>query len=80
MATATMTSKGQVTVPKEVRELLNLRAGDRLEFVRTTEGFLVKARNRSLDDVKGMLAGVAVPPIDEQEADEAAALRDKYLS
>lgn len=32
MATATITSKGQVTIPKEIREILNLHSGDRLNF------------------------------------------------
>jgi len=32
MAIATMTSKGQLTVPKELRELLGLRPGDKVEF------------------------------------------------
>ena len=32
MATATMTSKGQITVPKEIRERLGLEQGDELRF------------------------------------------------
>ncbi|MBN1894039.1 AbrB/MazE/SpoVT family DNA-binding domain-containing protein, partial [bacterium] len=30
---STMTSKGQLTVPKKVRERLKLHAGDKLEFI-----------------------------------------------
>ena len=32
MATSRMTTKGQVTIPKEVRERLGLQPGDELEF------------------------------------------------
>lgn len=33
MTTATLTSKGQVTVPKEIREFLKIDTGDTIEFV-----------------------------------------------
>ncbi|MFN0070855.1 MAG: AbrB/MazE/SpoVT family DNA-binding domain-containing protein [Chloroflexota bacterium] len=37
-----MTTKGQITVPKEIRELLHLRAGDEIAFtVRPREGILL---------------------------------------
>jgi len=32
MAIATMTSKGQVTIPRQIRDELHLRTGDRLDF------------------------------------------------
>jgi antitoxin PrlF len=51
VARAKLTSKGQITIPKQVRERLNLRAGDLVEF--TMEGddrvLLRPARGRVLD-------------------------------
>ena len=38
MSIATVTSKGQVTIPKEVRDALHLKQGDRLEFVVDADG------------------------------------------
>lgn len=35
---ATITSKGQVTLPKVIRERLNLKAGDRIEFLLDESG------------------------------------------
>ena len=33
MSTVTVTSKGQITIPVEVRQALQVKAGDRVEFV-----------------------------------------------
>ena len=38
MATATITSKGQITIPKSVRMKLKLEAGHRVEFIETEAG------------------------------------------
>lgn len=57
MATfATLTSKGQTTLPKPVRDRLNLKAGDRLEFVFEDDGrvTLVPA-TLSVRGLKGLL-------------------------
>ena len=32
MATATVTSKGQITIPKKIREQLRIRTGDKVDF------------------------------------------------
>jgi len=45
MASATITSKGQVTIPKEVRDALQVHAGDVIDFRREGDGsFRVQAR------------------------------------
>jgi antitoxin PrlF len=41
MATATLTSKGQITVPKEIRDQLHLSTGDRVRFLTDSEGKVV---------------------------------------
>lgn len=41
MAVATVTSKGQVTIPKAVREAMGLGPGDRVRFVRREDGIVV---------------------------------------
>lgn len=38
MTTATVTSKGQITIPAEVRDALRVEAGDRIEFVEVAAG------------------------------------------
>ncbi len=35
---ATLTSKGQITIPKAVREQLNLKTGDRVDFLVEPDG------------------------------------------
>ena len=53
--TATLTSKGQITVPAAVREALGVDAGDRVEFVEITPGrYEFIAAPRSVTALKGM--------------------------
>ena len=55
MTTATITSKGQITIPADVRHALAVDAGDRVEFVQIEPGqFLFVAANRSVTKLKGM--------------------------
>ena len=55
MTTATITSKGQITIPANVRQSLNVDAGDRVEFVQVEIGqYLFVAANHSVTELKGM--------------------------
>ncbi len=55
MATATLTSKGQITVPVSVRNDLKVDAGDRVEFVLIAPGrYEFVAATHSVSELKGM--------------------------
>ena len=56
MSTSILTSKGQTTIPKDIRKRLNLLPGDRLEFV-IDEGGRVLVQTVSVDasELAGML-------------------------
>lgn len=56
MSTATLTSKGQVTIPSKVRVSMGLDAGDRIEFIEMDDGtFTIMAVTHSVKDLKGMI-------------------------
>ena len=55
MATATLTSKGQITIPVAVRAALGVETGDQVEFVEVAAGrYEVMAANGSVTSLKGM--------------------------
>ncbi len=55
MPTATLSSKGQITIPADVRRSLNVDAGDRIEFVQIEPGrFELVAATESVRSLKGM--------------------------
>lgn len=56
MSAATVTSKGQITIPKEVRERLKLKAGDRVVFVVGSDADVVlKPAKTDIRELHGML-------------------------
>ncbi|VWC86934.1 AbrB family transcriptional regulator [Burkholderia lata] len=63
MTTATITSKGQVTIPVDVRNQLGLRSGDRIEFSynETTGRYEVYPVTRSLASLKGIVRKPSKP-------------------
>lgn len=56
MPSATITSKGQITIPKAIRQALKVGAGDRLDFVVESEGrVVVRPGVTDVTDLKGLL-------------------------
>jgi len=70
MATATVTSKGQITLPKEVRDRLGLKRGDRVDFSVDADGNVqMRLARRSVSELFGCLerpdsAPVLLPDLD----------------
>lgn len=53
MTTSTITSKGQTTIPKEVREYLHLKAHDRLMYITEKNRIIIKPVTGTILDLKG---------------------------
>jgi len=52
MAFATVTSKGQTTIPKDVRAAANLKPGDRIHFTVLEDGtIIVRVKNSSIRNI-----------------------------
>jgi antitoxin PrlF len=76
MAGATITSKGQVTIPVQVRSALGLDAGDRIEFVEVEKGkFAIVAATRSVRELKGLFQDRRRKPVSVEEMNSAIARR-----
>ena len=75
MSTATLTSKGQITVPAAVREALGVGTGDRVEFVELSPGrYEFVAATRSVTALKGMF-GKALKKLSIEEMTAVIARR-----
>ena len=71
MALATLTNKGQITIPKAVRESLGLHSGDKLEFVIAESGkAYIRPVTKKVDDVFGRLHKPGRKPVSVGEMDE----------
>jgi antitoxin PrlF len=56
MTTGTLTAKGQTTIPKQLRDKLKLKPGDKLNFTIDMYGrIVIRAKNRSVKDLKNLL-------------------------
>lgn len=73
MATVTLTSRGQVTIPADVRAALKLKAGSQIKFIEIGHGqFAIVAATRHVQELKGILRKPA-KPVSLQDMEDAIA-------
>jgi antitoxin PrlF len=74
MPRSTVTSKGQITIPKEVRDEMGLKPGDRVDFVKGRTGrFSLEPINTDFRSLRGILKSKRNRPLTIREMDEAIA-------
>jgi AbrB family looped-hinge helix DNA binding protein len=85
MPCATLTSKGQITIPIQVRTALGLDAGDKIDFVEIEKGqFAIKPRTGSIMELRGCLAydgpAITIEEMHQALLDRAAELDKATMS
>ena len=77
MSIATLTSKGQTTVPREIREFLKLKSGDKIDFRINHDGKTVTLcpANIPLSELRGLLKRKGMKPFNPMERKIAAKKR-----
>jgi AbrB family looped-hinge helix DNA binding protein len=74
MPTGTLTSKGQITIPREVRERLHLKTGSRVDFIVEPSGQVVlKPLSRNVRSIRGIVRSRHKRPVSIKEMNEAVA-------
>lgn len=76
MPSATITSKGQITVPVQVRNAMGVEAGDRIEFVELEKNkFAIVPATRSIRELEGRYYDKQRKPVTVEEMNAAIARR-----
>lgn len=72
MPSSRLSTKGQIVIPREIREWLGLRPGDRIDFVVDDRGS-VRLRPALLDvrDLRGILSTTSRAPVSVEAMNEA---------
>jgi antitoxin PrlF len=73
MPVATLTSKGQITLPHAVRVALGLTAGQKVDFLPDGDSFRVVALRTEVSSLRGRFAGRVKKPITIKQMDAAMA-------
>ena len=71
MPTATLTSKGQITLPLAVRAALGLTAGQKIDFLPEGDSFRVVALRTDVSVLRGRFAGRVKKPVSIAQMDAA---------
>lgn len=67
-AESTLTSKGQTTIPKDIRDRLRMKTGDRMTFTLMTDGtVLLRIKNKSVMSLAGSLRKKGQKPLPVEE-------------
>lgn len=66
----TLSSKGQITIPKSVRESLNLQTGDTVALIQVNDEIILKPIKKTIFDLVGSIPAHD-PPLSEKEIREA---------
>ena len=77
MPQATLTCKGQITIPKSIRDALHLSTGEKLEFILgDKDTMVVRPVTRKVDEVFGLLRKYQKSaPVSVEEMNEAISNR-----
>jgi AbrB family looped-hinge helix DNA binding protein len=59
MTAITVSSKYQIVIPKEFRNLLGIKSGTRLQAISDSQGLRL-VKEPEIDDIKGLLKGLPV--------------------
>ncbi len=81
MAIATLTTKGQVTIPKKIRESLKLHTGDKIEIIVTEKReAIIRPISKKVDDVFCKLHNPGRKAVTLEAIDDAVRnrMKDKF--
>ena len=79
MASSTITSKGQMTIPKPIRDRFRLRAGDRVDFVVEDNRIVMIPAKLHIRDIVGLLPSPSRAfTIEEMDDAIQEAVAEKY--
>jgi antitoxin PrlF len=78
MPASTITSKGQTTIPKDIREHLNLQSGDQIDFVIQSDGAVfIRPATIPVSQLRGILHRKGMKPVSVAAMNEAIRKRSR---